>query len=298
MTCPACGGETALWFVAPGSEPADTADYELARCGACGTGTTSGPPPDLSAYSSGIYGVGQPRLQRLVALLQRAALRLPLRALRRCGVRPPARVLDVGAGRGRLVAALAARGYTAEGIDPAPRAENVRRADVLEHTASDLDAGVMWHVLEHTPDPTAAISRAAAWLRPGGVLLVATPNLDSLQARIAGRDWFHLDLPRHRTHFTPAGLRACMRRAGIEPGRTWHFVPEHNVHGMWFALLTRLGMTPGFPFHALKRNVPIGLRDLALVALAGPLLLPVAIVLELAACAARRGGTIVIAGTA
>jgi hypothetical protein len=87
-----------------------------------------------------------------------------------------------------------------------------------------------------------------------------------------------------------------MRAAGVEPGRTWHLVPEHNFHGMWFALLTRAGMTPGFPFHALKRNVPLRLRDVALVVLAGPLLLPVAILLELGACAARRGGTVVVVG--
>jgi len=300
MRCPACGGETAPWLAAPGFEPGDTASYELVRCRACGTGATCGPVPGPSAYSSGIYraGAGEPRLNRLIARLQRAADQVPLRVLRRCGLRPPARVIDVGAGRGRLVGALAAHGYVAEGIDVAPRSTNVRRAGVLEHAATDLDGAVMWHVVEHTPDPETAISHVAAWLRPGGVLLVATPNLGSLQARIAGRDWFHLDLPRHRTHFTPAGVRACMRRAGIEPGRTWHFVPEHNIHGMWFALLTRLGMTPGFPFHLLKRNVPIGPRDLALVALAGPLLLPVAIVLELVACAARRGGTVVITGTA
>mgnify|MGYP006184259973 CR=1 FL=1 len=41
-----------------------------------------------------------------------------------------------------------------------------------------------------------------------------------------------------------------------------HLVIEHNVHGMWFALLTRLGMTPGFPFHLLKRNVRPRARDL------------------------------------
>jgi hypothetical protein len=125
---------------------------------------------------------------------------------------------------------------------------------------------------------------------------VAAPNLGSVQARIGGPKWFHLDLPRHRTHFTPEGLRTCMRRAGVEPRRTSHLVPEHNFHGMWFALLTRAGMTPGFPFHALKRNAPLRPRDVALVALAGPLLLPVAVVLELAACALRRGGTVVVAG--
>ena len=298
MTCPACGSEAAPWLAAPGSEPADTSRYEIARCRSCGSGITLGTEPASDAYSSGIYADRPPRLPRVVGLLRRVALRLPLRALRRSGVRPPARVLDAGAGGGLLVAALGAQGYDAEGIDTAPRGENVRRASILEHSAEGRDAVVMWHVLEHMADPRAVVGRAAGWLRVGGVLLVAVPNLDSLQARIAGREWFHLDLPRHRMHFTPAGLRACMRAAGIEPGRTWHLVPEHNFHGMWFALLTRLGMTPGFPFHALKRNAPLRPRDLALVALAGPILLPVAIVLELAACAARRGGTIVMASRA
>jgi SAM-dependent methyltransferase len=298
MTCPACGGEAVPWITAPGSEPGDTASYEVARCASCGSGATLGAEAGAELYSTGIYDPRPPRLSRVVALLQRAALRLPLRALRRSGVRPPARVLDAGAGRGRLVAALAERGYLAEGIDPAPRGENVRRAGILEHAGDDEDAVVVWHALEHVTDPGTALRRAASWLRPGGVLLVAAPNLASLQARIGGSKWFHLDLPRHRTHFTPEGLRACMRSAGVEPRRTWHLVPEHNFHGMWFALLTRLGMTPGFPFHALKRNVPLRPRDLALVFVAGPLLLPVAVVLELAACAARRGGTIVVTARA
>jgi SAM-dependent methyltransferase len=298
MTCPACGGAAAPWLAAPGSEPADTARYELARCASCRSGTTLGPEPPADAYVSGMYAPREPRMPRLVAVAQRVALRLPLRALRRSGVRAPAHVLDAGAGRGRLLGALTARGYEAEGIDPAPRGENVRRASIDEHQGANLDGVVIWHALEHLPDPGAALRRAAGWLRPGGVLLVATPNLDSLQARIAGPKWFHLDLPRHRTHFTPDGLRACMRRAGVEPGRTWQFVLEHNFHGMWFALLTRLGMTPGFPFHALKRNVPLRPRDMALVALAGPFLLPVAVVLELVACAIRQGGTIVMAGRA
>jgi len=296
MTCPACGGETASWLTVPGSEPSDETHYEIARCRSCGSGATLGGDASQDAYASGIYGDREPRLKRVVAALQRAFLRLPLRALRRCGVRAPARVLDAGAGRGRLVAALSARGYAAEGIDRMPRGPEVREVGILEHAAHDQDAVVMWHVLEHLRDPSAAIRHVAGWLRPGGVLLVAVPNLGSLQARIAGASWFHLDVPRHRTHFTLAGARACMQRSGIEPGRAWHLVPEHNFHGMWFALLTRAGMTPGFPFHALKRNAPLRPRDVALVALAGPLLLPVAVVLELAACAMRRGGTVVVAG--
>jgi SAM-dependent methyltransferase len=296
MTCPACGGQAEPWFRAPGSEPADDATYELVRCGECGTAATVGGDPASSAYTSGIYAETQPRFARLVAAVQRLALRLPRRALARADVRPGARVLDVGAGRGRLTAYLGELGYRAEGIDPSPRDEGVTPATLEEHAARDLDAVVMWHSLEHVPDPAAAMTRAQEVLRPGGVLVVAAPNIASVQASVGGRTWFHLDVPRHRTHLTPAGLRALMSRAAIQPERTFHLVPEHNFHGMWFALLSRLGMTPGFPFHLLKRNVAVRPRDVALLVLAGPLLLLPAVVLELVAAALRRGGTIVVVG--
>ena len=296
MTCPACAGRAEPWLRAPGSEPADDAVYELVRCGDCGTAATVGSAPAASAYSTGIYAERPHRLGRLVGTLQRLALRLPRRALARAGVRRGARVLDVGAGRGRLAAYLRELGYRAEGIDPSPRGQGVTQATIEEHVARDLDAVVMWHSLEHVPEPAVAMMRAREMLRPGGVIVVAAPNVASLQASVAGRVWFHLDLPRHRTHFTPAGLRSLMSRTAIEPERTYHLVPEHNFHGMWFALLSRLGMSPGFPFHLVKRNAPARPRDVALLFLAGPLLFLPALALELLAAGLRRGGTVVVVG--
>ena len=115
---------------------------------------------------------------------------------------------------------------------------------------------MLWHVLEHMPDPAAALERVRSWLAPSGVLLVAVPNLDSLQARLAGPKWFHLDLPRHRTHFTARGaLRAARRGPASSRSASITSCPSTTLHGMWLALLGRLGMTPGFPFHLLKRNV-------------------------------------------
>jgi SAM-dependent methyltransferase len=294
VTCPACGGEATAWLRAPGSEPADLAAYELARCRVCGTAATTGAAPGEAAYASGIYTGEPPRFSRAVGALQRIARRLPLRMLRRAGVQPGAAVLDAGAGRGQLVAALREGGYSAEGIDPSPRGPGVTPAALEEHSAQDLDAVVLWHVLEHVRDPLAALERLRGWLGPAGVVLVAVPNLDSLQARIAGPAWFHLDLPRHRTHFTARGARELLVRAGLEPLQVRHLVLEHNVHGMWLALLGRLGMTPGFAFHLLKRNVKPSTRDLVLLFVAGPLLLVPAVLLELAAAALRRGGTIAI----
>jgi hypothetical protein len=124
-------------------------------------------------------------------------------------------------------------------------------------------------------------------------VLVAVPNPASLQAAIAGPGWLHWDAPRHRVHLTPAGLETLLGRAGLRPARSSQFVLEHNPAGMWMALLGRLGMTPGFPFHLLKRNVPVRPRDLALLALGLPLA-PVAVALEAVAGAARRGGTVAV----
>jgi SAM-dependent methyltransferase len=55
----------------------------------------------------------------------------------------------------------------------------------------------MNHVLEHIPDPDAFLLRIRGKLAPGGYLLIATPNAQSLWAKIFSRCWFALDCPRH-----------------------------------------------------------------------------------------------------
>ena len=122
---------------------------------------------------------------------------------------------------------------------------------------------------------------------------MGVPNAASLQARIGAEGWLHWDAPRHRVHLTPAGTRAMLAAARFEPLRVHHQVWEHNPAGMWMALLSRVGMTPGFPFHLLKRNVPARPRDLAMLALGVPLA-PLATALEALAGAAGRGGTIAV----
>jgi SAM-dependent methyltransferase len=208
-------------------------------------------------------------------------------------------VLDVGAGPGRLVEALGAAGYDAHGIEPSRRSvaladaagRHVEQRGISDHSDSGLDAAVMWHVLEHLDDAPAALATVRGWLRPGGLLLVGVPNAASLQAEIAGDNWFHWDVPRHRIHFTAKGLRVLLSRSGFELVAMHHWVLDQNLHAMWMAILTQMGMRPGFPFHFLKRNIDVTARDLAVSALGVPLV-PAAVALEAAAALMRRGGTV------
>jgi SAM-dependent methyltransferase len=287
------------WIDAPSGEPSDHRRFDLVRCVECGTAVTVGDPPDMSDYQEGAYTPRPPRALPLVRTLQRATIGQPVRQLRRAGVKPGARVLDVGAGPGRLVAALRHSGYEASGIEPSPRSADAAIAKGLpviptsieEHTASDLDAAVMWHVLEHLDQPLEALMRIRGWLRPGGVMLVGVPNVSSLQAKLGGEAWWHLDVPRHRVHYTPAGLEALFKRSGFDDFEVHHQVWEHNPPAMWMSLMSRLSLPPAFAFHLLKRNVKARPRDIA-VLVAGLPLIPLAAIAEVLAGAARRGGTV------
>ncbi|HEV2777092.1 MAG TPA: class I SAM-dependent methyltransferase, partial [Solirubrobacteraceae bacterium] len=244
-----------------------------------------------------------PRGSRLAAPLLRAFDRRRLTFLARACARPPGRLLDIGAGRGRFVAQARAGGWDAEGLEPSLRGVAGARAQGIELqqagiedaavTPGSVDAATLWHVLEHLDDPGAALERITGWLAPGGRLLVGVPNLASAQATAGGERWYHLDVPRHRTHFTVAGLHALLRRHGLAPVATHHVLAEHNPFGLWVSVVSRATRTPSWLYHALKRNAPLRSRDALVTAAALPLV-PVAAAAELAFALAGRGGTVAV----
>jgi SAM-dependent methyltransferase len=145
---------------------------------------------------------------------------------------PGRRVLELGCGDGSRLALLREAGWqvTGQEID-ASAAQNARSRlgldiRVGEITAIDLpeggfDAVVMNHVIEHLLDPLAVLARCRQLLRPGGVFVVTTPNIDSYGHATFGRDWLGLDPPRHLQLFSLAALRALVGRAGFSRVEGW-----------------------------------------------------------------------------
>ncbi len=275
------------WRRAGDNEPASHETRLLLRCPACGTARTAGAPV-ADAHSAGAFAPGTPRGARLVAPLLRAFDR------RRLALLGPARepLLDVGAGKGRFVAYARAHGFPdATGLEPSARAVAPHVAPIALEDAvfAGLGAITLWHVLEHVEDPATALTRLHGWLRPGGTLLVGVPDLDSWQARVGGPRWYHLDLPRHRTHFTARGLRVLLERTGFRVDVVTRRTLEHNPFGLWQSAVSRVTPTPSWLYHALKRNAPLRAADAIPTALALPLL-PVAV-------AVRPRGTVAVRAT-
>jgi SAM-dependent methyltransferase len=187
---------------------------------------------ELGAFYPDEYGPYDDRMSGAVRLVSRAirsfqgwnAMRTaPLDAVKE---RPGGRGLDVGCGRGDLAALLASRGWDMDGIDPSPAACAAAAGRGIgtrcgTATTVELEPGVYGltvfrHSLEHTNDPVASLRAVAAALVPGGLVLISVPNFASRQSRAFRDCWFHLDLPRHRVHFTPAALRTALGAAGLE----------------------------------------------------------------------------------
>jgi SAM-dependent methyltransferase len=91
-----------------------------------------------------------------------------------------------------------------------------------------FDFIVMCDVLEHFPDPLAALEHAFRLLASGGILFVQLPNHEGVQARKAGLHWKFLCVPDHTFHFTRDSLSSLAARVGFEPvwSRTVGFIDE------------------------------------------------------------------------
>jgi SAM-dependent methyltransferase len=82
--------------------------------------------------------------------------------------------------------------------------------------ASSFNVITGFHVLEHVHQPKEVIGKLWEWLKPGGVLYLQVPNIESLDARIFQSYWYGLELPRHLFHFSPVSLRRLIASFGFD----------------------------------------------------------------------------------
>jgi SAM-dependent methyltransferase len=236
-SCPCCGGhlDRTEPLRGPDRLHGTPGEFEVAICERCGAGVTLPQlgAAELAAFYPDTYGpydAAQGGLVgRISGLIQRwqgsRALRTqPLRAI---AERSPGRLVDVGCGRGDLGAFLIERGWAVTGIEPSANACEAARSrgvdarqgtvETVELEPDGYDGAVFRHSLEHVTDPVAALEAARTALRPGGLVMVSVPNFGGWQRRRFGSRWYHLDLPRHRVHFTADAMRGALERAGLEP---------------------------------------------------------------------------------
>jgi len=139
----------------------------------------------------------------------------------------PGRVLDVGCAAGYFLGVMQAEGWQVMGLEPSDAIrrtagerlgeENVRAGLLHEAGFEDqsFDLVTFWDVIEHIPDPVAALVEAKRLLAPGGKILIETQNVASRAARLLGARWQHYKHAEHIYHFDPKTIARVTSEAGL-----------------------------------------------------------------------------------
>jgi len=138
---------------------------------------------------------------------------------------PGQRLLDVGCGNGDYLRHAGDAGWQAVGIDADEKAVDVARRrgldarlggiELFADEAECFDAVTLSHVLEHLHDPARLLRAAHRLLKPGGVVFIDTPNIQSCGARRWGVHWRGLETPRHLVIFSRSALIERLHTAGF-----------------------------------------------------------------------------------
>jgi len=287
MRCWVCaGGDTVLWKSRSIDRPLTERDLQITddrygatlalwRCRTCRFVFADG--HDLEQLSA-LYE----RLTDVDYLRDREPRALQMRWLidKAVEAHPRARtLLDVGAGAGLLIAEARERGLDAVGIEPSRSlVEHAQRAGDIQllqgvlphHGLADrrFDVISLVDVLEHVIDPVGLLRHCAALLSPDGVMLIVTPDVGSLTARVMGARWWHFRLA-HVGYFSRPSIERAAAEAELSVVSAFrprwyfrvHYLAERLARYLPLQGLNRLAGNRRMLRAAYERVIPLAPGD-------------------------------------
>lgn len=219
--------------------------FSVVRCSGCGMGYVRDRPapgalslfypPEFYA-SNHSYSAEQTPLRNKLNFLKKRMKSLGARGLN---------ILDVGCAGGEFVNYAAQHGWNAHGYEWSPTPPNHYDTPIVHaptlcgafKTAS-FDVVTAWAVLEHSNNLSELISEISRLLKPGGLFIALTTNLNSIPGRYMQQD----DIPRHLNLFTRASMNRLLVEQGLHP-RHWSYsnaIFSGSHRGLLVFLLKRL----------------------------------------------------------
>jgi 2-polyprenyl-3-methyl-5-hydroxy-6-metoxy-1,4-benzoquinol methylase len=225
LECPLCGGGEIVDFLrAPDRFHLRRDQYRLLRCSSCSCVWLASPPKpaEMSVHYSEDYHKAIVRGGETSASSRWRGHRELISRHKQGGA-----ILDIGCSSGGFLSTMAGGRWELYGIEmeasTAEKAKQITGAEVFVGDALDapfpaesFDVITCFDVLEHVYAPRQFLAKVLEWLKPGGILYVRLPNIDSWEAKLLGTYWYGLEIPRHLYHFSPQSLRRLTDSLGFK----------------------------------------------------------------------------------
>lgn len=228
--CPACGGTSFTPLMECKDHTVSGEDFAIVRCESCRLEFTNPRPAQAEIgvyYQSDAYvSHTDENAPGLVNAIYRLVRNYTLGSKRRLieSLQLKGSLLDIGCGTGAFAEAMQSAGWKVQAVEPdegaAAKARKrglvVAPESWLYESHDKFDVISMWHVMEHVHDLNTRFRQLFQFCKPGGLVLIAVPNPQSIDAQHYGAIWAARDVPRHLYHFPPSMLRNRMEKEGFK----------------------------------------------------------------------------------
>ncbi len=220
--CPVCGANSFKEVYQAPYFRGNNELFSIQECEQCQFWVTSPRPDDdelASYYETGEYISHNDKKEGIVDYMYHAVRTVSLK--RKVSLITKVndglgRLLDFGAGTGHFANVAKAAGWSVQGVEPSEEARKVAKVsneldlvspEEMQWKSKEFDVITLWHVLEHLPNLGEHMNRFAGSIKPGGALIIAVPNHESLDSKIYQSSWAALDVPLHLYHFKRKNIK-------------------------------------------------------------------------------------------
>lgn len=169
------------------------------------------------------WGDRDPRVTEATHKMKRITFQILINEIKK--FRPSGTLLDIGTGTGVLLEVANKSGFTSIGLEPDKNFSQEAQKKKLtvinsslkkaEIPPASMDIVVLYDVIEHLQNPKSSLKKIGKFLRPKGLLIISTPNIDSLSFKILGKNWPHFKRE-HLYYFSRKSLSLLLKQCGFK----------------------------------------------------------------------------------
>lgn len=228
--CPVCNSVNITEALTASDYLVSKEKFNIIECKKCSLRFTSPIPIEQNIekyYKSDEYishsEEGDSLINKIYKIVQKFTLRSKKRLVDNQFNRQHGSLLDIGCGTGDFLYTMKNSGWTVNGVEVNKDASKIAEEKVGDNIFSPneflssnnkYDVITMWHSLEHLFDLKKYVVKTIESLNENGILLIAIPNYQSIDAEYYKENWAAYDVPRHLYHFSYKALEKLFNEYG------------------------------------------------------------------------------------